>query len=101
MVRTIGPHGSEEYVSLLGTITALEATVMVLLGYVAARGAGTIEEAHATLAELRAHCHQVRETLLSMVAHGDRVDADDLDDAFTSELDRIFAAVQFNVNKPQ
>lgn len=74
---------------------------MVLLGSVSTMGTNTVEEAHANLAELRAHCHQVRETLLSMVAHGDGLDPDDFDDAFTGELDRIFAALRFQVNKPQ
>ncbi|GAU84728.1 hypothetical protein BIWAKO_04665 [Bosea sp. BIWAKO-01] len=73
---------------------------MVLLGYVSASGANTAEEAHANIAQLRAHCQQVRETLLSMVELREGLNAGDFDDAFTSELDRIFAAVQFNVNRP-
>ncbi|GAU84153.1 hypothetical protein [Bosea sp. BIWAKO-01] len=101
MTFTIDPHDPEGPPSLLGTTHALEAAVIILLGYVSAIGADTEGEANANLAELRAHCQQLRETLLSMVAHREGLVADDLDDSFTRELDRIFEALSFRVNKPQ
>lgn len=74
---------------------------MILLGHVAALGTDSPEEANGNLAVIRGHCQQVRETLLSMVAHSGSFDPDEFDDAFTRELDRIFEALSFTVNKPQ
>lgn len=101
MGYAIDPYGPARNTALLASITALEAAVIVILGQVALLGADSAEEAHVTLAELRAHCEQVRETLLSMSVPRSEAEAIIFSTSFTRELDHIFGAIRFGTSTSQ
>lgn len=101
MGYAVDPYGPARNTALLASITALEAAVIVILGRVALLGADSVEEAHVTLAELRAHCEQVRETLLSMAVPRAEAEAVIFSTTFTRELDHIFGAIRFRAATSQ